>query len=189
MFYMTADAYDWRCVGRVPEPSVRSGGSRQQRTAYGDPRGVGEFGGGGSEIRILFAMAHLGKGGGVALQAFQLFKILQRTVDVQLVCLDAPGKHRGLTQEPGVIVAGPLVFPRGIQTLAQALRSSRHDHDVFHALDPYYAFPATYLARVFPRIITLATHPGLEIATRYGPAARAGTPAAMIPFLSQSVAS
>src|SRR5205814_2270460 len=105
----------------------------RQRTAYGDPRVVGEFGGGGSEIRILFAIAHLGKGGGVALQAFQLFKILQRTVDVQLVCLDAPGPHRGLTQEPGVIVAGPLVFPRGIQTLAQALRSSRRDHDVFHA--------------------------------------------------------
>ncbi len=123
----------------------------------------------------------------MALQAFQLFKILQRTVDVQLVCLDAPGPHRGLTQEPGVIVAGPLVFPRGIQTLAQALRSSRRDHDVFHALDPYYAFPATYLARVFPRIVSLGTDPGLEIAMRYGPAAGAVTRAAMVPFLSQSV--
>src|SRR5207253_2035555 len=89
---------------------------------------------GGWEIRILFAIAHLGKGGGVALQAFQLFKILQRTVDVQLVCLDAPGPHRGLTQEPGVMVAGPLVFPRGIQTLAQALRSSRRDHRKFERL-------------------------------------------------------
>src|SRR5947209_20357791 len=101
---------DRRCISPVPEPSGSSGGSTRQRTAYGDPHVVGEFGGGGSEIRILFAIAHLGKGGGVALQAFQLFKILQRTVAVQLVRIDAPGPHRRLTQEPAVIVARPLVL-------------------------------------------------------------------------------
>src|SRR5437016_12826666 len=105
-----------------------------------------------------------------------------------MVCLDAPGPHRNLTQEPGVVVAGPLVFPKGIRTLSAALRSTRRRGDVFHALDPYYAFPATYLARVFPRIVSLGTDPGLEIAMRYGPAAGAVTRAAMVPFLSQSVA-
>src|SRR5439155_15743628 len=103
----------------------------------------------------VLAIAHLGKGGGVALQALQLFQDLRRTIDVELVCLDAPGPHRHLTQEPGVVVAGPLVFPKGIRTLSQALRSTRRRGDVFHALDPYYAFPATYLARVFPRIVSL----------------------------------
>jgi glycosyltransferase involved in cell wall biosynthesis len=54
-------------------------------------------------------------------------------------------------------------------------------------LDPYYAFPATYLARVYPRIVSLGTDPGLEIGLRYGPAAGALTRAGMVPFLSQSV--
>jgi len=135
----------------------------------------------------VLAIAHLGKGGGVALQAFQLFQDLRRTIDVELVCLDAPGPHRHLTQEPGVVVAGPLVFPKGIRTLSQALRSTRRRGDVFHALDPYYAFPATYLARVFPRIVSLGTDPGLEIAMRYGPVAGGLTRAGMVPFLSQSV--
>src|SRR5206468_11725171 len=69
------------------------------------------------------------------LQAFQLFLDLRRTIDVELVCLDAPGPHRHLTQEPGVVVAGPLVFPKGIRTLSQALRATRRRGDVFHALD------------------------------------------------------
>src|SRR5439155_17038552 len=102
----------------------------------------------GSDIRVVLAIAHLGKGGGVALQAFQLFQNLRRTIEVEMVCLDDPGPHRNLTQEPGVVVAGPLVFPKGIRTLSEALRSTRRRGDVFHALDPYYAFPATYLARV-----------------------------------------
>ena len=135
----------------------------------------------------MLAIAHLGKGGGVALQAFQLFQNLRRTIDVEMVCLDAPGPHRNLTQEPGVVVAGPLVFPKGIRTLSEALRSTWRRGDVFHALDPYYAFPATYLARVFPRIVSLGTDPGLEIAMRYGPLAGGLTRAGMVPFLSQSV--
>ena len=104
-----------------------------------------------------------------------------------MVCLDAPGPHRHLTQEPGVVVAGPLVFPKGIGTLSRALRATRRRGDVFHALDPYYAFPATYLARVYPRIVSLGTDPGLEMTYRYGPAAGAITRVGMVPFLSQSV--
>lgn len=138
-------------------------------------------------MRVLFAIAHLGKGGGVALQAFQLFNDLRRQIDVQLVCLDAPGPHRALTQQPGVEVAGPLVFPRGIMTLSQALRSSGNGFDVFHALDPFYAAPAALLARVTPRVTSLGTDPGYEIATRYGAAAGAFARATMVPLLSQSV--
>lgn len=79
------------------------------------------------------------------------------------------------------------MFPKGILTLGRALRSSRDDFDVFHALDPFYASPATYLARVVPRIVSLGTDPGHEIAERYGTAAGAVTRAAMVPLLSQSV--
>jgi glycosyltransferase involved in cell wall biosynthesis len=138
-------------------------------------------------MRVVLAIAHLGKGGGVALQAFQLFKLLQRSIDVEMICLDAPGPHRHLQQEPGVVVAGRLVFPRGIRTLSRALQATRRKGDVFHALDPYYAFPATYLARVFPRIVSLGTDPGVEIASRYGIAFGELTRMGMVPFLSQSV--
>lgn len=137
-------------------------------------------------IRVLFVAAHLGKGGGVALQAFQLLVELRRHIDIELVCLDAPGPHRALTQEPGVIVAGPLEFPRGIATLGHVLRSSRDEYDIFQAWDAYFTFPAAYLARVFPRVSCLGTDPGIEIAGRYGGAAGALTRAAMVPLLSES---
>jgi glycosyltransferase involved in cell wall biosynthesis len=135
---------------------------------------------------VLFAIAHLGKGGGVALQAFQLFTNLRRLIDLQLVCLDAPGPHRALMQEPGVIVAGRLAFPRGILTLRQALRSARAGFDLFHVLDPFYAAPAAYLARVVPRVISLGTDPGHEIAERFGPPLGIVTRSTMVPLLSES---
>jgi glycosyltransferase involved in cell wall biosynthesis len=138
-------------------------------------------------IRVLFIAAHLGKGGGVALQAYQLFAELQRHIDIQLLCLDAPGPHQALNQEPGVIVPGPLKFPGGIATLRDVLRSSRNEYDLFQAWDAYFTFPAAYLARVFPRVTCLGTDPGFEIAGRYGGAAGAFTRAAMVPLLTESV--
>jgi glycosyltransferase involved in cell wall biosynthesis len=135
-------------------------------------------------LRVLFAIAHLGKGGGVALQAFQLYRNLRPLIDIQLVCLDAPGPHRALTQEPGVRVAGTLGFPTGVLMLRNALRSSRGDFDLFHILDPFYACPAAYLARVTPRVVSLGTDPGREIADRFGPAFGTVARATMVPLLS-----
>lgn len=142
--------------------------------------------GGGLSIRVLFAIAHLGKGGGVALQAFQLFTNLRRHIELQMVCLDAPGPHRALAQEPGVIVAGSLVFPKGILTLRRALRASRDKYDLFHILDPFYANPAGYLARVAPRVLSLGTDPGHEIGDRFGPAFGIAARSLMAPLLSES---
>jgi glycosyltransferase involved in cell wall biosynthesis len=137
-------------------------------------------------IRVLFAIAHLGKGGGVALQAYQLFSTLRRMIEVQLVCLDAPGPHRALTREPGVKVVGTLGFPTGVLTLRNALRSCRRDFDLFHVLDPFYASPAAYLARVTPRVLSLGTDPGHEIGDRFGPALGVVARATMVPLLAES---
>ncbi len=137
-------------------------------------------------MRVLFVIAHLGKGGGLALQAIQLFHDLRREIEVQLVCLDAPGPHRGLQEQPGVSIAGPLVFPKGIWTLSRALRASRKEFDVFHALDPFFATPASYLSGVTPRVVSLGTDPGYEIATRYGSLAGSVARAGMVPCLSGS---
>lgn len=142
---------------------------------------------GGLRIRVLLAIAHLGKGGGVALQAFQLLANLRRHIDVQLVCLDAPGPHRALSQDPGVAVAGRLVFPTGIVTLGRWLRRSRDDFDLFHLMDPFYAAPAAFLARAVPRVVSLGTDPGHEIAERYGQVAGGVVRAAMVPLLFRSV--
>lgn len=114
----------------------------------------------------------MGKGGGVALQAYQLFTDLRRQIDVNIVCLDAPGPHQSLAHEPGITVAGPLVFPRGIVTMSRALRALRHEYDIFQVWDPFYALPAAYLARVFPRIISFGMDPGFDVAKMYGEAAR-----------------
>ena len=104
---------------------------------------------------------------------FQLFADLRRKIDVELLCLDSPGPHQALAQQPGVTVAGPLVFPKGILTLRRALQASRTKYDVFQVLDPYFALPAAYLARVSPRVVCLGMDPVGEIAGRYGPAAGA----------------
>lgn len=122
----------------------------------------------------------------MALQAYQLFTHLRREIDLELVCLDAPGPHRDLVKEPGVAVAGRLVFPQGILTLKRALRSSREKYDLFHILDPFYACPAGFLAKVFPRVISLGTDPGHEITDRFGPAWGVVTRGAMVPLLHDS---
>jgi len=135
-------------------------------------------------MRVLFVGAHLGKGGGVALQAFQLFVLLGSQLDIQFLCLDAPGAHSSLSAQPGVTVAGPLVFPKGVSVLRDALRAVRDEYDVFQILDPYYALPAAYLARVTPRVVNLGTDPRAEMGWRFGPHAGLLTRLAMGPLLS-----
>jgi glycosyltransferase involved in cell wall biosynthesis len=138
-------------------------------------------------IRVLFVVAHLGKGGGLALQTFQLFKALRSHIDVELLCLDAPGLHSPLLDEPGVIVAGRLAYPRGIGILRDALRRMRNDYDLFQVLDPYYALPAAYLAKAFPRVVCFGQDPGREIGYRYGATAGAFTRLAVPLLLSESL--
>lgn len=140
---------------------------------------------GGRTIRVLFVGAHLGKGGGLALQAFQLFVALQSVIDVQFLCLDSPGIHRSLAEQPGVTVAGPLEFPKGVSILRDALREVRDDYDLFQIIDPYYGLPAAFLARASPRVVNLGTDPRTEIGWRFGRAAGALTRLGMLPLLSE----
>jgi len=135
-------------------------------------------------VRVLFIGAHVGKGGGLALQTFQVFAGLRRHIDVDLLCLDALGVHRALAEIPGVRFAGPLVFPKGITFLERALRAVRDDYDLFQVLDPYFSLPAAFLARVFPRVVFLGTDPRAEIGWRYGPHMNAFTRLAMAPLIS-----
>jgi len=135
-------------------------------------------------VRVLFIGAHVGKGGGLALQTFQVFMGLRRHIDVDLLCLDALGVHRTMAEIPGVRFAGPLVFPKGVAFLERAVRAVRDEYDLFQVLDPYFALPAAFLARVFPRVVFFGTDPRAEIGWRYGPHMNALTRLAMAPLIS-----
>jgi len=133
-------------------------------------------------MRVLFIGAHVGKGGGLALQTFQVFMGLRGHIDVDLLCLDAPGVHRTMAEMAGVRFVGPLVFPKGIAYLERAVREVRDEYDLFQVLDPYFSLPAAFWARVFPRAVFFGTDPRAEVGWRYGP--HAFTRVAMAPLIS-----
>ncbi len=135
-------------------------------------------------MRVLFIGAHVGKGGGLALQTFQVFTGLRRHIEVDLLCLDALGVHRTMAEVPGVRFAGPLVFPKGITFLERAVREVQDDYDLFQVLDPYFSLPAAFWARVFPRVVFFGTDPRAEIGWRYGPHMNAFMRLAMAPLIS-----
>ena len=135
-------------------------------------------------MRVLFIGAHVGKGGGLALQTFQVFMGLRRHIDVDLLCLDALGVHRSMAEIPGVRFAGPLVFPKGITYLERAVRAVRDEYDLFQVLDPYFALPAAFWARVFPRAVFFGTDPRAEVGWRYGPHMNAFMRLVMAPLIS-----
>jgi glycosyltransferase involved in cell wall biosynthesis len=123
-------------------------------------------------VRVLFVGAHIGKGGGQALQTLQLFRKLQHSIDATLVCLDAPGIHRVEVNDPSIRVVGKLAMPQGIFDLARYLRDARGSYDVVQLLDAYYTLPAGYLARAYPRVVLLGADPIFEVGEMYGPGMR-----------------
>src|SRR2546430_8651606 len=141
---------------------------------------------GGLVMRVLFIGAHVGKGGGLALQTFQVFTGLRQHIDVDLLCLDALGVHRTMAEIPGVRFAGPLVFPKGIAYLERAVREVRDEYDLFQILDPYFSLPAAFWARVFPRAVFFGTDPRAEVGWRYGPHMNAFMRLVMAPLISRT---
>jgi len=89
-----------------------------------------------------------------------------------------------MAEIPGVRFAGPLVFPKGITYLERAVRAVQDDYDLFQVLDPYFALPAAFAARVFPRVVFFGTDPRAEIGWRYGPHMNAFMRLAMAALIS-----
>lgn len=124
-------------------------------------------------MRVLFAIAHIDKGGGQAVQALQLVRRLAARVEGEMIALSAVG---GPTSGFGVDVriVGQLRFPRGILELRRAIRERLPSVDVVQVFDPYYALPAARLARARPLVLRSGAHPIEDLASRYGNWARAG---------------
>jgi glycosyltransferase involved in cell wall biosynthesis len=122
-------------------------------------------------MKVLFAIAHLGKGGGQAVQCAQLVRRLAPRVEGELLVLRTPG---GMGDALGVEATevGDLRFPRGVSQMRRAIADRRSRFDVFQALDPFYSLPAARLARVHPLAVRMGAHPVDDLASRFGSPAR-----------------
>jgi glycosyltransferase involved in cell wall biosynthesis len=130
----------------------------------------GTLGGGKAHrrMRVLFAIAHIDKGGGQVVQALQLFRALREKVGGHLLCLSAGGAVASVSSEEGVEVVGPLTFPGGILKLSRAIRERKGSYDLLQAYDFYYALPAARLARAHPVVVRTGAHPVEDFGSRYG---------------------
>jgi glycosyltransferase involved in cell wall biosynthesis len=120
-------------------------------------------------MRVLFAIAHLDKGGGQAVQCQQLYSRLQPRLErSELLALTA-GSGAGIgPRSDGTTVVGSLRFPSGIAALRREILRRKNDYDVVHALDIYYSLPAARLARARPLVVRLGSDPIEDLASRWG---------------------
>ncbi len=86
-------------------------------------------------MKVLFAIAHLNKGGGQAVQVLQLVRRIAPKVDGELLVLRASGPSAITADDPEVRVVGDLRFPRGILDLRRAIRERIGTFDVLQAFD------------------------------------------------------
>jgi glycosyltransferase involved in cell wall biosynthesis len=125
-------------------------------------------------MRVLFAIAHLDKGGGQAVQSWQLFRRLAPKVDGELLTLRASISAPERPPDPAIHEVGELRYPSGLLSLRRAIRARAAEFDLVQVFDPYYSLPAARLARAHPLVIRLGAHPVDDLASRYGALARLG---------------
>jgi len=123
-------------------------------------------------MRVLFAIAHLDKGGGQAVQTARLLQRLSPMVHGELICLKTNGSSGAAPTVPDTTVVGDLTFPSGIGSLRRAILDRLDEVDLVQVLDHYYALPAARLARAHPLVVRLGTHPVDDLGSRYGMAGR-----------------
>jgi glycosyltransferase involved in cell wall biosynthesis len=123
-------------------------------------------------MRVLFAIAHLDKGGGQAVQCAQLVRRLAPRVDGELLLLRSGSVDDGAPTVENSRVVGDLRFPQGMMQLRRAIRDRGREYDLVQALDPYYSLPAARLSGVHPLAVRLGGHPVEDLASRYGFAGR-----------------
>ncbi|MFZ1023403.1 MAG: glycosyltransferase family 4 protein [Thermoplasmata archaeon] len=119
-------------------------------------------------MKVLFVGAQLDKGGGEAFQSLQIFHELRKSVEGDYLCLRSVGPHYDLLEQEGIRVVGRLRMPQGIWDLRSAIQAERGDWDIVQLFDVYFALPAAYLARAFPRAVLFGIDPITELGWRYG---------------------
>jgi glycosyltransferase involved in cell wall biosynthesis len=115
-------------------------------------------------MKILFVIAHLGKGGGQQTQAIRLINEIGKHHESTLVTLNYPSS---IVEPPGKTkYVGALRFPRGMLDIKRYLKQNADDFDIIHALDPYYALPAVWLSKKRPFVVRLGINPVLDLKYR-----------------------
>ncbi|MEM4245071.1 MAG: glycosyltransferase family 4 protein [Candidatus Nanoarchaeia archaeon] len=107
-------------------------------------------------MKILFVNAHIGKGGGQAIQSTQLIKEIGKNHEVKLLTL----KHKLnlVTPPKDTEYVGRFHFPLGIYYLYKRLKKINKKYDIIVALDPYFSLPIVSLIKK-PKIIRLGIDP------------------------------
>ncbi|MCM2325499.1 MAG: glycosyltransferase family 4 protein [Candidatus Woesearchaeota archaeon] len=104
-------------------------------------------------MKILFVIAHIGKGGGQVTQSIRLIKEISKHHDVKLLTLRY---ESDIVDEPcETIYAGPLKFPMGIFHLWKKLITMKEKFDVIQCFDGYFALPAVWLSGRRPYFLRL----------------------------------
>jgi glycosyltransferase involved in cell wall biosynthesis len=116
-------------------------------------------------MRILFIIAHIGKGGGQAIQACRIIRgIAEKGHNCKLLTLKTKEK---LVKEPcNTQYCGELTFPSGIISLKKEIRKCEGDYDVFQCFDYEYSLPAMYFSKIRPYYIRLGMNPYKEFKQR-----------------------
>ncbi|MCI4373065.1 MAG: glycosyltransferase family 4 protein [Thermoplasmata archaeon] len=119
-------------------------------------------------MKVLFAIAHVNKGGGQAVQVLQLVRRLAPRVGGELLALHAQGAPVSFEHDSEVKVVGDLRFPSGLGQLRRAIRARKGSYDLLQVFDPYYSLPAARLEGARPLVVRMGAHPVEDIASRYG---------------------
>jgi glycosyltransferase involved in cell wall biosynthesis len=115
-------------------------------------------------MKILFTLAHIGKGGGQQTQAVNLVNEISKEHDCQLVTLHYDSDI--IVPPPNTIYAGDLRFPQGIFNIHRHIKKHKDEFDLIQVLDPYYALPAAWLSRKRPYILRIGMDPILDLKVR-----------------------
>ena len=115
-------------------------------------------------MKILFVIAHLGKGGGQQIQAINLINEISKYHESQLVTLHYPS--RIINAPCDIEYAGDLRFPQGIFDLRRYIKKHSENYEIIQVFDPYYGLPAVWLSKKRPYIIRLGMNPISDLTYR-----------------------
>lgn len=118
----------------------------------------------GGSMNILFASAHLGKGGGQQTQSIRLINEIGKHCNASLITLSYPSDI--VDSVPNTIYAGKLRFPKGIVDLHRYIKKHRKDFDILQVLDYYYSLPAAWRSGFTPYVVRFGMDPLLDLEWR-----------------------
>jgi len=95
-------------------------------------------------MRILFVIAHIGKGGGQAVQACNIIREISKNHECKLLTLRT--KENVLKEPCETEYVGKLSFPYGIIQLYNRLKQIAQNYDIIQCFDINFSMPAAYLS-------------------------------------------